>query len=118
MLNAELLDFVCHFLEVDHFLLQNVLQEHDDQSHHPLLVDLVLVGLRLRVRSLTTLANAILKEELDELRGELHVVLQPIEDFEKVGRELHTDEHVVVFGDLDRVRHAVEELDSDALVID
>jgi hypothetical protein len=49
VLHAELTDFVRNFVEIDHFLLEDVLQENNYKSDHPLLVYFVFVRLRLGV---------------------------------------------------------------------
>lgn len=83
VLETELPNVYADIFVADELLLQNVLQENQDDAHHPLLVDLVLVALA------AALVHAVFDEQVSELFRELDMVAQPIENFKQTCRELH-----------------------------
>ena len=72
--HTELLDWCWYVFEVQHFLLEDVLQEYNDEANHS-----VLEHLRLSAR--TTLVHAVLNEKLDEFFREINLVKHAVENF-------------------------------------
>jgi hypothetical protein len=89
VLHAELTDFVRNFVEIDHFLLEDVLQENNHKSDHPLLVYFVFVRLRLGVGTWAALVHAVLQKQLNELFWKLNVVRQSVENFKQIRWKFH-----------------------------
>lgn len=99
-----------HVLQVDEPALDDGLQEDTDQPHHPVFVDFGFIGT-------AALLHAVFEEDVDELLGELDVAAEAVEDLEGVRAQLHLREGVVVLGDLRRVGHAHQQLESDVRVV-